>query len=432
MSSTHKISLQSAILMNLNIMAGAGIFINIVDLTHELNLMGGLLYLAVGIFMFPLIFTFAQLVKTYPSGGFYAFAAPISPLLGFISSWSYFFGKLASASMLLHVASIFLQQLFPYFLGNIHTVIIDLCIISLFMYLNSLNLRTGIMIQRCFFAAKSIPMLLLIGLGIYNFDINLLTTTNSIPLSNFIVMLPIVLYCFSGFEAACSISSNIENAEKNAPKAIFYSFFSIISIYVILQTVVSMMLMPQIHALSGYPQAFPYLMSLIPTNPWIQAKLTTAISFLIGFSAMGAAYGLLFSNAWNLYTLALHGHTFAVEKLGSLNKHGIPVYAVLVEGLICCGFLIITHGQKIPLQQTATLGCTLTYTISSIAFLLMKNRSKTTGILSLLTCCGFITSCIISAIRYNFTSLYLFGCMFILGLMIYFLFSRNRSALHRA
>ena len=427
MHATHKISLQSAILMNLNIMAGAGIFINIVDLTRELGLFGGLLYLGVGIFMFPLIFTFAKLVQIYPSGGFYAFAQPISPFLGFISNWSYFFGKLASASMLLHVAATFLQTLLPNLLGSINTVAIDLVILALFMFLNSLNLRIGIIIQRCFFAAKSIPMLLLIALGIYHFDINLLADMQPTSLTSFIVMLPIVLYCFSGFEAACSISRNIQNAPVNAPKAIFYSFFSIISLYVIFQTVVGMVLLPQIHTITGYPQAFPYLTSLIPTSPWIQAKLATAISFLIGFSAMGAAYGLLFSNSWNLYTLALHGHTFAADKFGSLNRHGVPLYAVMAEGVICCLFLLITGGQKIPLQQTSTLGCTLTYTISSIAFLVLNSGSKLTGILSLLTCSGFIVSCVISAMKYNFTSLYLFAIMFTAGLFVYICCSQPRK-----
>lgn len=425
MSATHKISLKSAILMNLNIMAGAGIFVNIVDLTRELGLLGGLLYFGVGLFMFPLIFTFAQLVKVYPEGGFYAFARPISPFLAFISTWTYFFGKLASASLLLHVATTFLQKLFPTVFGVLPALALDLAILAIFMVLNSLNLRIGILIQNCFFAAKSIPLLLLIGLGIYKFDVNLLENFEPVSISNFVFMLPIVLYCFSGFESACSISRNIENASKNAPKAIFYSFFSIISIYVIFQTVVAMMLMPKIGAMANYTDAFPYLTSLMPVTPWIQTKMATAISFFIGFSAMGAAYGLLFSNAWNLYTLAQYDHTLGSKTLAKLNRHGIPLYAVLVEGVVCCVFLLLTGGSKIPLQQTATLGCTITYTISSVAFLVLAIGSRFTGLLSLLTCSGFIIACVMSAIKYNFTSLYLFSIMFCVGLFMYSCYSKK-------
>ena len=427
MSASHKISLQSAVLMNLNIMAGAGVFVNILDLTNSLGMFGGLLYFAVGLFMFPLVFAFARLVQAYPSGGFYVFAKPISPLLGFVSAWTYFFGKLASATFLIHVASTFLQKLAPALFGSLHSLVLDFIILALFLFLNSLNLRIGILIQRSFFISKSIPLILLIALGIYFFDVNLLHDLQPTTISSFIVMLPLVLYCFSGFEAACSISRNIENAEKNAPKAIFYSFFCIIAVYVAFQTLIAMMLTPQISSLSSYTDAFFYLTGLIPVSSWIQAKIATTISFMIGFSAMGAAYGLLFSNAWNLYSLAEHGHTFAQNKLSVLNKHSVPMYAIMVEGLICALFLLITGGAKIPLQQTASLGCTLTYTISSIAFLMLFSHAKITGLLSLLTCSGFIAACIFSAKAYSFTSVYLFVIMLFVGLSMYFLCSKNKN-----
>ena len=424
--SNHKITLQAAILMNLNIMAGAGIFINIVRLTQELSIFGGLLYLMVGCFMFPLIFTFAKLVEIFPSGGFYAFARPVSPFLGFISCWAYFFGKLASVTLYLHVAATFLSKLFPYPFAQIHPLIICMSILALYIYLNCQNLRTGVMIQKCFATAKIIPLLGLILLGIYHFDIDLMSElAQNTPYMNFIYMIPLVLYCFSGFEAACSVSRNIENAEKNAPKAIFYSFFSIILIYIAFQTLVSLMLIPNISNLEAYAQAYPHLMTLVPANPWVQAKLATIISFLIGFSAMGAAYGILFSNSWNLYTLAQNKHTFASSALTTLNKHSIPYIAVLVEGAICTLFLWVTSGNQVPLQQISTLGGTITYTISSIAFLYTNSKSRYLGYLSLLTCSGFIGSCILSAMKYNINSLYLFIAMFVAGILMYWAVSKK-------
>jgi hypothetical protein len=180
------------------------------------------------------------------------------------------------------------------------------------------------------------------------------------------------------------------------------------------------MLLPNIASLQNYGHAFSFLSSLVPVSLFMQTKIATALSFLIGFSAMGAAYGLLFSNAWNLYALAEHDHTIASKQLTMLNQHGMPLYAVLCEGLICFVFLVVTAGAKIPLQQTAALGCTLTYTISSIAFLMLSRGSRLIGILSLLTCLGFIVSCVKSAASHNFTSLYLFACMFAVGMAMYF------------
>jgi hypothetical protein len=86
---------------------------------------------------------------------------------------------------------------------------------------------------------------------------------------------------------------------------------------------------------------------------------------------------------------------------------------------------LITKGAKIPLQQTATLGCAVTYTISSFAFLFLPIRSKIVGYLSLVTCSGFIAACVFSAISYKFTSLYLFVSMLLIGIFIYFQTSKK-------
>lgn len=426
MSASHQISLQSAILMNLNIMAGAGIFINITNLTYKLNLFGGLLYLAVGLFFLPLILVVGQLVKVYPVGGFYAFARPVSPILGFIGTWAYFFGKLASVALCLNVVTIFLKLLFPSVLEPIPSLWICLIILAFYIYLNCQNLRVGLLIQRCFVAAKLLPLLCLIVLGIYNFDINIFSACADVPFINFVTMLPTVLHCFAGFEATCAISRNIENSQVNGPKAIFYSFFAIMLIYISFQTLISMMLLSHMSQFSTYADAYPFLMNLVPVSVIVQTKLTTLLSFLIGFSVMGAAYSILFANAWNLYTLAQHNHIIASKTVRSLNKHGIPAFAVLTEGLICCLFLWITSGNQIPLQQMSALGSAIPYTISTIAFLVLTIGSRLTGALSLITCTGFIISCLISAASYNFIALYLFGFMLSVGLLMYFCCSEKK------
>lgn len=418
--SHQKISLQSAVLMNINIMAGAGIFINIFDLTDKLGIFGGLLYALVGCFIFPLAFTFAQLVERFPSGGFYAYGKQIHPFLGFLSGWTYFFGKLASVTVYMHVVTTFLQQLFPYTFGAIHPMIVSLSILAFYILLNCLNMRTGLIIQKIFVISKIVPLIGLIILGVYHFDINLISAYQfNGSYQNFIFMLPLVLYCFSGFEAACAVSRNIENPSKNTPKAIFYSFFAVMLTYVVFQTLIGIMLKPNIFNLSSYSDSYQYLMSLIPIGEFLQSKLITAISLLIGLSSMGAAYGVLFSNSWNLYTLAEHKHTIASNQLTTFNKYSIPYMTVLTEGLICALYLWITGGNKIPLQQLSTLGGTITYTISTIAFLYTTQKSKTLGWLSLITCFGLISSCIISTLKYNITSLYLFGFMLGIGITMF-------------
>lgn len=421
---SHKLTLKETIFMNLNIMIGAGIIVNTVFLTRVTGLFGCISYLLVGIFMLPLISSIARLIQMHPSGGFYAYSKPISPLLAFVTCWSYFFGKLASAGLILFMSATFIKKLFPILLAPINTISLTLIILILFIYLNLFNLKTGSIFQQLFFIAKSIPLLFAIFSGI------IFLQSTSIPTPTFDAysiasILPFILYSFSGFESACAISRNMQNPQKDAPKAIFYSFFLVIVIYVLFQFLISIMLLPNINNFTSskdaFQEAFPYITTLLNLSPIWQQHITSLINFVIGFSTLGGAYGIVFSNTWNLYTLAENRHTFLPDQILKLNKHNIPTVAVIVQGIICTFFIIITSGNSIPLQQIASLGTIISYTISIIALLWQISTDRVVPILALITCSGLLIAWVISTITYGITPLLLFIFMSILGLMMYFI-----------
>lgn len=420
MNRLHKLSLKETIFMNLNIMIGAGIIVNTVFLTRVTGLLGCVSYLLVGIFMLPLISSIAQLIQMHPSGGFYAYAKPISPLLAFITCWSYFFGKLASASLILFVSATFIKQLFPLLLAPISTISLTLIILTLFIYLNLFNLKTGSIFQQLFFIAKSIPILFVIISGIIALQ-SITIPSPTLDILSLAGTLPFILYSFSGFEAACAMSRNMQNPQRDAPKAIFYSFFLVIGAYALFQLLISIMLLPNIANLTNYKDAFPYITTLLNLSPMWQHTITSLINFVIGFSTLGGAYGIVFSNTWNLYTLAENRHTFMPDKILKLNKHNIPAVAVVIQGIICTFFILATSGNAIPLQQTASLGTIIAYTISVIAFLTQTTTSRIVPILALATCSGLLGAWIISTMTYGVTSLLLFVFMSFLGLSMYFM-----------
>ena len=224
MAAEHKLSLATAILININIMMGAGIFINTVELSKRTGLLSGFMYPLIGLIILPLIVAIAQLIKLYPSGGFYTFGQQeISPLVGYISTWSYFIAKLASASLMIHVSVSLITQIFPALLSFFSLLTYDLLILSIFIGLNLLNMKTGSRIQFGFLGLKLIPVLFVIGIGIILFSpaqiFSLPVIWEGIPGS-----LPFVLYAAMGFEAICAISNKIQDAERNGPKAIMISF----------------------------------------------------------------------------------------------------------------------------------------------------------------------------------------------------------------
>ena len=114
MTTEKKLSLPTAILINVNIMMGGGIFINTVELAKRTGLLSGFMYPLIGLLILPLIIAISRLIELHPSGGFYVFGQKeINPFVGFVSTWSYFIAKLASASLMIHVSMSLLTQIFP-------------------------------------------------------------------------------------------------------------------------------------------------------------------------------------------------------------------------------------------------------------------------------------------------------------------------------
>lgn len=405
-------------------MMGAGLFINTIVLPKQLGGASVFIYPIMGLLMFPLIYTMSRLVALFPEGGFYSYATGISPFLGFFSCWSYFAGKLASGALTLYVASTILRNHIAA-LQSFSTLHISCAIILLFTALNLKNIQIGAALQTFFFSAKSLPVLFVLGVGFFYFDSSAVISSNfefaSIPLA---ILLGI--YCFTGFEAACSLSRKIENPEVNGPKAIFYSFGIVIALYTIYQFLLYGLIQSNLDSLTDYTETYPLLATYLPVASTIQNKIALFLNSMIAISALGGSYGVMFSNSWNLYTLAEHKHIMFNKSFLKLNKHGIPYLIILLESLIFFCFLYFTQGYQILLQQTTAFGVTVAYTISVFAFLLQSKKKDSIPLFASIACSGFIGACVYSVMQQGIASLQLFISLMALGSLM-FLFQKNKT-----
>lgn len=422
-----------AILINVNIMLGAGIFVNTAKLAQFAGGLGAVAYVIVGVLLLPLIVCIAELLKIHPSGGFYTYARQeISPLIGFISAWSFIIAKLASATMIIHASMNFMQILIPV-LQSVNILALDGAIVCAYVGLNLLNMRTGGMIQTMFIVFKIIPIFFAISVGLFLFNGGNFAA-NELLWSGIPSAIPLVFYATMGFESACSLSSKIENSRRNAPLAIFISYGIVISILVAYQTIFYGALGNYLITAVDYRVVFPELLrNLLPAAPDLALKLGGIINLAIASSALGGAYGIIFSNTWNVYALAENGHLFASNFFARLNAHAIPVGCVILQGVICLLYIMVSGGDQVPLQQLAALGVVITYTISVIA--LIKARAHNTAItlhrlvpaLGLANCMLLFAICVqrLMAGKSVF-SLIAFSVLIGLGLMM-FMITRKQS-----
>lgn len=399
MSKENSISLKTAILININIMLGTGIFANTVVLAKFSEALSVLSYIIICVLMLPLVLSIAKLSEIYPDGGFYAYCKnEISTFAGFFASWAYLTGKLASGAFMAHVSLALLQKLIPA-LGNINLFLIEVVVISIFIMLNMLNIKTSGKIQTGFTILKLIPIIFAIFFGLFLFDPSNFASANriweGIPTS-----LPILFYAAMGVEAACLLSSKIENPSKNAPKAILFSYFIAISVMTVYQFVVYGALgriLSSITQTPEYLQTFPvFLQKLIPAMPTVGLYITAILHIAIAASALGGSYGIMFSNTWNLHTLAKNNHTFFSKFFASLNRHAIPYACVGFIGIMYLVYLFISGGDQMLLQPTAVLGTILAFSLSVAALIITKIRRPETKIMLLIPVFGAIVCAVMA------------------------------------
>lgn len=401
-------------------MLGTGVFVNTVVLSQKVGGLAPLLYCMAGLLMLPLVLSIARLMDFYEEGTFYTFGNTFSPYWGFISTWCYFVGKLATPTLGIHVFNVFLQKSFPVF-ASYSVYALDIFIISLFVFLNIFSGRLSQKIQYLFVMTKSIPLFFAIGMGLWFFDYATIAHPTliweGIPLS-----LPLVIFCFLGFEASCSLSKVIESPQKNAGRAILYSFFVVITLLMLYQFLFYAALGDTLAAQANYADAFPALIQ--KTLPSLLPILTPLLSLTIAASALGGAYGILFSNAWNLHTLAQHNYLPASPSFARCNTAQVPYLCILAEGILCLCFLALTKGSQIPLQYTSVLAGMTAYAISIAS--LNKIARSYLSVLGMASCLIGITFCIRGFIFTNIIPLYFLTGIFLLGTLLYLI--KRRSA----
>lgn len=430
----YQLSLPTAILININIMLGAGIFINTSTLAQRAGSLGGFMYLFVGALMLPLILSIAQLLRLHPAGGFYSFAQKeINPFIGFLSGWCYFTAKLASSMLMIHVSVMLIQSIFP-ILKDIHPFALDFLIVCFFTGLNLLNIKAGSTIQKMFIGFKTFPIFFAILSGLF------LLQTDNFSYSNanwdgLQTSLPLVVYAVIGFEAACSMSSKIKDAHKNAPLAVLISFGTVISIAMLYQSIFYGALGQALVRCEGHCDIFPALLDRLFGDTLIAQKFEGILHLAIASSTLGAAYGIIFSNSWNLHILAQNNHLWLSRFFVKFNKNQIPFACVIVEGLLCLIYLAISQGVLIPLQQIGALGCVISYTFSVMALLFAIHRNSTVAIskwiprLGLVSCAILMTACIKSFFINGMSSLVIYSVLLAFGISMYLMTSRKTADL---
>lgn len=373
-----------AILLCINSMIAAGLFINPKPLTLMAGEFGFLGYAISAIILYPLILCVAELTRLHPvAGGLYVYSKIyLGSWAGFIAGWSYFIGKTTTVAVLMHRFVCFIQPHIPV-VATLPTLIVDFALISFFVLLNIRGISVGGKIQYVFAALKGIPLIFSFAIGALYFD-----TGHFFGEFDYVGVLgtiPIAVFALLGFEVICSIANMIEDAKNNTSRVILTSFYIVATVDILFQ-------------LAAYGVLGTGLIDI--TEPILRIASTAFGASVIGSllnaavftSILGGFFSLLTSNCWNLATISKAGHLPFKKILSYTNNNNVPVFSLIIEAALAVVILSITVNQ-VPLQNMSVFAQIICYSLTAGAALIAvlegatKKISKLTPFLAVASCC---------------------------------------------
>lgn len=378
----HKISLATAILMNINIMVGSGILVGPARIAAISGNASFLAWLMVAFLFLPIVLSTVQLSRMFPgAGGFYAYAKEgLGKRAGYWSGWMYVVGYTFAAVLETVALRKTLIEAFnlkwAWLNGN--PIYFNLLAAIVFTALNFLSLRMLSRILNSVTISKIIPLLVLILLIPFVFNPSFTITGPelvALPMS-----LPLAIFGYFGFEYCTSISHHIENSERNAPLAILIGFFSTALLYTLFHFGALNLMGTQGLIEQGAP-AFANFITL--PIPFLKGFLGFLIPVASAITLFGAAVGLMSANAAMIHSMAEERVFHFSPLLAAQTSAHRPWLAVLLQGFFV--FAIATGMTMALGTLSATidvvgalciLGVFFAFILPFVSLIVVQRRSR--------------------------------------------------------
>lgn len=263
----------------------------------------------------------------------------------FLIIWCYWISMWATNAALATGVVGYLSKLIPIFSGVPHWLM-ALLLVWLFVGINLLGAKTGGEVQVLTTALKLLPMIVVVGLGLWVLfsDPGAYTrTVPSTPLSltgatGIMAACTTVLYSMLGIESATVPAGQVRDPERTIPRATMVGTLLVSVIYIIVSTV-PILLIPQAELGASTAPFVDLLDRLLGVGP---GRLLAAFVVISGVGAL---------NGWTLLTGDLtrtmaHNRVLP-EPLGRSNRRGAPAVALVATGILASGLVAISASDRL-------------------------------------------------------------------------------------
>ena len=232
-----------------NMVVGAGIFVMPGLVAAVIGPAAILAYLICSVTVALVFLCFAEVgSRVSRSGGAYAYVEEaFGPFVGFIASILFWFGFSALADAAITVIMVDSIAIVVPILGE--SIPRAVFIIALLTFLAAVNIRgvkAGVRLYIFNTLAKLVPLLLLVGAGLFVINIEYLAIPEWPSAASIGASTILLFYAFNGAESALNASGEIQNPSKTVPLGLLLGLGGVLLLYVGLQTVAQGVLGPEL------------------------------------------------------------------------------------------------------------------------------------------------------------------------------------------
>lgn len=201
--------------------------------------------------------------RFHQAGGPYLYAkTAFGRFLGLQTGWLLWLTRVSSAAA---VANIFMDYLSGFWLpasGRVGRLVILTILIGGLAVVNVRGVKMGTQVSNVFTVAKLFPLLILVGGGLFFIHAHgspVPAVTESYPAGAWLSAVLLLIYAFSGFEAALIPAGEVRNPARDVPVALMVSLPIVTTVYFLVQLVVVRLLANPAHTdrpLSGAGDVF--------------------------------------------------------------------------------------------------------------------------------------------------------------------------------
>ena len=370
-----KLGLWLLVFVALGSMIGSGIFNSPRDLIAVANPQGAMITWVIGGFgalMLALVFVYLAARKPELKSGVYAYARDgFGDYMGFNSAWGYWsVGWLGNVSYLALFFKTLNDLLGEKALSPLPAFLIGSAILWSFHAILMAGIREGAILNFIVTAAKLIPILLIILLGISLVRSDLFLTeewqqrlastgSSTTPLLQVKEAMAVVLWCFVGIEAA-SVLSGRAKSQRTVRLTIILSLLIVLAIYMLV-TFIAMSSVP-----AGELASSETPLALVLERTMVGAAGGLVIRLGIMISVLGASISWILLSVETLYAAARDGVLPRVFQ--KTNRKGTPVNALLMTQCFTQLFLLSILSPQ--LNETYLAAITIATTLVLIPYLL--------------------------------------------------------------